>query len=215
MTNPACYVAGCTLAPAFYDNTCRHLAASRSNPRSAYGQAYYDIVPDLLKLTVGARWTQDYKSSIDQIFLVNTPLPVGDDSKGDLGIPCLNEAQAAMPINTGTPVCAQNQRWDGITGNASLDYTPKLDFTDQTLIYASYSRGYKAGGFNPGLSKFAASGSVSIRPISRKASTRYEVGTKNTAAQIRPCRPISTSGITTMKVCRFRKSSTTTRSTST
>ena len=42
-----------------------------------------------------------------------------------------------------------NQQWDQLTGRAVANWTPKLDFTDQTLIYGSYAHGYKAGGANP------------------------------------------------------------------
>ena len=35
------------------------------------------------------------------------------------------------------------------TGRLVVDWTPDLSFTDDTLIYASASRGYKGGGFNP------------------------------------------------------------------
>ncbi len=30
-----------------------------------------------------------------------------------------------------------------------MNWTPQLDFTDQTLLYGTYSHGYKAGGANP------------------------------------------------------------------
>ena len=42
-----------------------------------------------------------------------------------------------------------------LTGRAAVNWTPKLDFTDQTLIYGSYSHGYKAGGANPPGANFA------------------------------------------------------------
>ncbi len=42
-----------------------------------------------------------------------------------------------------------NQQWDQFTGRAAVNWTPKLDFTDQTLVYGSYAHGYKAGGANP------------------------------------------------------------------
>ena len=35
------------------------------------------------------------------------------------------------------------------TGRLNLEWTPELSFTDKSLIYLSYSRGYKGGGFNP------------------------------------------------------------------
>ena len=36
-----------------------------------------------------------------------------------------------------------------LTGRFNANWTPKLDFTDQTLVYASFAHGYKAGGANP------------------------------------------------------------------
>ena len=42
-----------------------------------------------------------------------------------------------------------DQQWDQLTGRAAANWTPKLDFTDQTLVYGSYAHGYKAGGANP------------------------------------------------------------------
>src|SRR3546814_2083983 len=39
--------------------------------------------------------------------------------------------------------------WGEFTGRVGLDWSPQLEFTDDTLLYAFYSRGYKAGGMNP------------------------------------------------------------------
>jgi len=59
-----------------------------------------------------------------------------------------------------------------------LDWTPKFDFTDYTLIYASYSKGYKAGGSNPGVQANNLSGlALTYAPETINA---YEIGTKNT-----------------------------------
>ena len=49
------------------------------------------------------------------------------------------------------PFAVEKATFDKFTGRAVVDWTPKLDFTNQTLVYASYARGYKAGGFNPGV----------------------------------------------------------------
>jgi len=43
-----------------------------------------------------------------------------------------------------------DQQWKEFTGRFVANWTPKLDFTDQSLFYGSYSRGYKGGGFNIG-----------------------------------------------------------------
>ncbi|HEY5238569.1 MAG TPA: TonB-dependent receptor [Rhizomicrobium sp.] len=85
-----------------------------------------------------------------------------------------------------------NQQWDQFTGRAVADWTPKLDFTDQTLIYGSYAHGYKAGGANPPgaifSSDFEAAGSKvdfnvqPTHPLTFKPEfvDAFELGTKNT-----------------------------------
>jgi outer membrane receptor protein involved in Fe transport len=69
----------------------------------------------------------------------------------------------------------QNASFSAYTGHAVLDWTPKLDFTDQTLVYASYSRGYRSGGFNPPATQ------PGLYPTSFAPETidAYELGTKN------------------------------------
>jgi iron complex outermembrane recepter protein len=169
LSNPACYVSGCTFASAFYDNNAPSPDGVTLKSESAYGQVYYDIIPNLLKLTAGARWTQDYKSSTDSIYLFNEVMPVGDNNKQDL----------ANLVGCAPNICRQDTTFDKITGNASIDYTPTLPFTDQTLIYASYGRGYKAGGFNPGLSTFAIGTGVPTT-YQPEGIDAFEAGTKNT-----------------------------------
>ena len=75
-----------------------------------------------------------------------------------------------------------NQRWDEVTGRAAVNWTPKLDFTDQTLVYGSYSRGYKAGGANPPGAAFL-DGAEPIHPLTFKPEfiNAFELGSKNTA----------------------------------
>ncbi|HTO40821.1 MAG TPA: TonB-dependent receptor, partial [Rhizomicrobium sp.] len=72
----------------------------------------------------------------------------------------------------------------------NAQWTPKLDFTDETMIYASYSRGYKGGGANPpgvGFNTTPIIGSWPFLQILSYSQTfkpefinAYEVGTKNT-----------------------------------
>ena len=96
----------------------------RLNSYAGFGEAYYQVVPDL-KLTGGLRWTDDQKT------FYNIP-------------------SWAFLAGGGYPVEGiVRQEWKEWTGRFVADWTPKLDFTDQTLVYASYSRGYKGGGANP------------------------------------------------------------------
>ena len=158
---------GCTLATAYYDNTSPAPGGITLKSKSVYGEVYYDILPDL-KLTVGGRYTDDYKSQIDQIYLVNGPVPIGSNS--------LSALAAFNPCLPGS--CVQSGTYINYSGRAVLDWSPKLDFTDQTLIYGSLSRGYKAGGFNPGLSTFALGQGVSST-YKPEGIDAIEVGTKN------------------------------------
>jgi outer membrane receptor protein involved in Fe transport len=81
-----------------------------------------------------------------------------------------------------------NQEWTEFTGRAAVNWSPKLNFTDQTLLYGSYSRGYKAGGANPPgavlLTFNASQGDVTnpIHPLAFKPEfiNAFELGTKNT-----------------------------------
>jgi len=91
---------------------------------AGFGEVYYNLTDDV-KLTGGLRFTDDKKhfDVIPSWSLI---------------------AYKGYPT---TNVIAQE--WQEITGRANITWTPKLDFTDQSLFYASYARGYKGGGANP------------------------------------------------------------------
>src|SRR6185437_6956190 len=94
------------------------------NSYALFGEAYYNITPEL-KLTGGLRWTDDQKHFVD--------------------IP-----SELLVIGYGYPIEGYaDQSWSKFTGRAVANWTPKLPFTDQSLFYASFAHGYKAGGANP------------------------------------------------------------------
>jgi len=135
------------------------------NSYAAFGEANYNIFRSL-KLVAGLRWTEDQK---------HFPL-----------IPSW-----LVSSGWGYPVAGVvNQQWDQFTGRAVANWTPKLAFTDQTLIYGSYAHGYKAGGANPPGAIFSAL-AVTIgsgvnpqptHPLTFKPEfiDAFELGTKNT-----------------------------------
>ena len=107
---------------------------------------------DAISLTLGARYTNERKT-LDATFTDNNAycrtltsfasLPVGDPRRGLLGLATL---PCVIP-STPTGSLTQNGRVkseDRLTGTAVLSIKP----VDDLLVYASYSRGYKAGGFN-------------------------------------------------------------------
>jgi iron complex outermembrane receptor protein len=92
---------------------------------AAFGELYYNITPEL-KLTAGLRFTVDKKQAPQ--------------------IPSWLLASVSGPYPIAKTV---DQEWREPTGRLAIDWQPVLGFTDQTLVYASYAHGYKAGGANP------------------------------------------------------------------
>jgi len=141
------------------------------NSYAGFGEAYYNITHDL-KLTGGLRWTDDRKHFVD----IPSELLVGGYGYPLTGI--------------------VDQAWSQFTGRFAANWTPKLDFTDQTLLYASFAHGYKAGGANPpgaslltwnsgylgGVNGNQVGIANPIHPVSFKPEfiDAYELGTKNT-----------------------------------
>jgi iron complex outermembrane recepter protein len=137
------------------------------NSYAGFGEVYYNLADDL-KFTGGLRWTNDHKRFIE--------------------IP----SELLLSETYGYAVSdIVDQQWSQLTGRAAVNWTPKLDFTDQTLVYGSYGHGYKAGGANPPGANYpftCESGNCTlvtlnpIHPLTFKPEfiDAYEVGTKNT-----------------------------------
>jgi iron complex outermembrane recepter protein len=126
---------------------------------AGFGEVYYNVTPDL-KFTGGLRWTDDKKEFWD--------IPSWVFTEGG-----------------GYPVAGVvNQQWKEWTGRGVVNWTPKLDFTDQTLVYGSYSRGYKGGGANPPAQEqnyFSPQSFVTHPPtFAPEFVNAYELGSKNT-----------------------------------
>jgi outer membrane receptor protein involved in Fe transport len=126
-----------------------------------FGEVNYRIATDLT-LTGGLRWTEDNKHFVK--------------------IPSEVLVQYYGYPSTGVV----DQSWSEFTGRGVINWTPKLDFTDQTLVYGSYSRGYKAGGANPpgAILTQRVIGNITnpIHPLTFAPEfiNAFEAGTKNT-----------------------------------
>jgi outer membrane receptor protein involved in Fe transport len=132
---------------------------------AGFGEVYYQVTPDV-KLTGGLRFTDDRKS-FEEYPSWTMVVGKGYPSKGTL-----------------------KQEWKEITGRANVTWTPKLDFTDQSLFYASFAHGYKGGGANPpGVIPIASNSGALINSPSNQThpltfkpeyNNAFELGTKNT-----------------------------------
>ncbi len=131
------------------------------NSYAGFGEVYYNVLDDL-KLTGGLRWTDDQKHFVD--------------------IPSALLAQGYGYVVTDVV----DQEWKEWTGRFAVNWTPKLDFTDQTLVYATFGHGYKAGGANPPGALFTIFQYGDVPSITHPLTfapefiNAYELGTKNT-----------------------------------
>ena len=102
------------------------------------------IVPDKLLLTLGARYTHDRKELDASFNHSNTFCAAlrGSTLASLSGLPCAINGTAGPGFSPSSPGGTKSE--SKVTGTAVLSYKP----TDRLLTYASFSRGYKAGGFN-------------------------------------------------------------------
>ena len=114
------------------------------------------IVPDKLLLTLGLRYTNE-KKELEGVFRSNNnfcgalrngapftgPFAALTPFRGTVtSIACVINNTAGAGFSNGDP--GTERKEDEFTGTAVLSFKP----IDELLTYASYSRGYKAGGFN-------------------------------------------------------------------
>jgi iron complex outermembrane recepter protein len=133
-----------------------------------FGEAYWSPVEDLT-VTLGLRATTDEKFLRDR-----TPplLSLGLIPLGDAAAPTTQ----ALLEGSYREVSAKFD--DEITGRLVVDWKPDLSFTDDTLLYTSYSRGYKSGGFNPPVDPALISGVPDT--FAPEQLDAFEVGMKST-----------------------------------
>jgi outer membrane receptor protein involved in Fe transport len=118
--------------------------AQKSRNYAFFTHNVFDIIEDKLSLTLGARYTNERKT-LNGSFNTNNALCGALRNSplvGLAGLPCVVNGTAGTGIAATDPFRVKKE--DQITGTAVLSFKP----TDDLMVYASYSKGYKAGGFN-------------------------------------------------------------------
>jgi iron complex outermembrane recepter protein len=134
---------------------------------AVFGEANYDLTPSLT-LTVGGRYTEDKRDSHVQreTFLgVNSPY-FGDTAAVSVTAPVLVNGQEVVPNFNGS------RQDDAFTPRVILAWKPDADLN----LYASYSQGFKGGGFDPRGNFANADVRQGFRP---ETVDSYEVGAKS------------------------------------
>ncbi len=152
-----------------------------------FGEVYVEF-NDKLKLTLGGRYNNDKKVVRARTTLASYLVPHGTanayDSNGIFGARYDADPATACPAGAtlgqlgSIAGCEAYQvrtvKFGEFTGRAVLNYK----ISDDSMIYVSYSRGYKSGGINPPLSPVFAV-TDTFKPEFVNA---FEIGSKNTFA---------------------------------
>lgn len=134
----------------YYDNR----QPFRLKSDALFGELYWQA-NDKLKFTLGLRQTRDRKEV--------------DNYKTVLLAP-----GTGLVLDPVTPTAKVS--FSELTGRFGFDYKPDFSFTDDSLVYAFYSKGYKGGGINPGVPATAVGIPQTFAPEFVNA---LELGTKN------------------------------------
>ncbi|MEO9601009.1 TonB-dependent receptor [Parasphingorhabdus sp.] len=134
-----------------------------------FGEVYFDV-SDRLKLTGGLRYNNDEKNVEARSTLASFLVPYSQTTDA-FDSPFVGSYDA----DPGTPgnqiYQRRNVKDNEITGRLVLDY----QISDDNLLYASYSRGYKSGGLNPPLQPiFEVPESFESEQVDA-----FEIGSKN------------------------------------
>jgi iron complex outermembrane receptor protein len=156
---------------------------------AGFAQGTYKF-SDEWKVTGGIRYTSDQKSGhqtwrfeefdvipgfTSTFFGASTPaLDVTSTAvAASLGVSFPGAGPTTIDPTTGNAVRQLDETWNAWTGDVDVDWTPDHD----TLVYAKYSRGYKAGGYT--------TFTIAANPETKKETVdAYEVGLKKTIARV-------------------------------
>ena len=140
-----------------------------------FGETYVEF-NDKLKLTLGARYSHDKKFVRDRNPLLNILIPYGAANAftSQIGATTPGIGFDADANTAGFQLTRDAQvKFGRLTGRAVLDYK----ITPDSLLYLSYSRGYKSGGINPPFDPSVFTAPATFKPESVDS---FEIGSKNT-----------------------------------
>jgi iron complex outermembrane receptor protein len=130
--------------------------------KAIYANVNYELT-DKLGITVGVRYTHELKETINQ----------GEEFFGT-GITTAEQMEQVFGTGVGygqTGFVAEKE-WNSFSPKLGLDY----HITDDVMLYASASRGFKSGGFNGRLTSVA-------QPFDPEEMWSYEAGVKSLLAE--------------------------------
>lgn len=135
---------------------------------AVFGQGRLEVT-DGLSFTLGGRYTWDEKNIVSNQFFDFRPQLVGPGAVFGFGLPPTLIGQAiTLPIVTDLPGSVSFEKF---TPKVGIEYEPSSDI----LLYASYSEGFRAGGFNGRL----IAPQTSIPTFEPDTNETFEIGLKS------------------------------------
>lgn len=128
-------------APFAACNTWTQGNAQLTKSYAVFGQARYEVL-DGLSVTLGGRYTWDEKDIVSNQFFDFRPQAVGPGAVFGFGLPPeLIGQRIVLPIVTNL---ADSASFEEFTPKVGVEYQASRD----AFFFASYSQGFRAGGFN-------------------------------------------------------------------
>ena len=152
-------------------NYFRSITPYKLDSFAVFGEGYWDVTDDL-QFTLGLRYTDDKK----EVGNIPTFLATTDGARPDPLAFVPNPGATNDNGGDGT----LNAQFEEVTGRFGFDWSPDLEWSEDSLFYAFYSRGYKGGGINPPQPADNTSGVP--QTFDPEFIDAYEIGTKNTVA---------------------------------
>jgi len=131
------------------------------------GNFYNEQDTDTFGIFVSATW------NISDTWSVSGSLRYGYEEKDAEMALSQNVVAGSVLLNATTPngfTYEDKDDWDAVTGNLSTEY----HLNDDVMLYASYSRGFKAGGYNLGFGTTP----ITDRPFDEEKVDAFELGWK-------------------------------------
>lgn len=161
----------------FNQNAYVLCSAQESENRSAYAEGTFDV-SEKLSLTAGFRYTEEKKTfrARQQIFVQE----LGGFSDPDFTWENLGGALQASVNNFPFGVVEDSDVQEEPTWRLSSSY----QLTDDIFTYATYSRGFKSGGYNDQIGNSGAFGNdldaflVAAQPTKPETADSFEIGVK-------------------------------------
>ncbi len=139
----------------------RYGGTLKTKSYAAFAQATFNV-SDNLHVTVGARYTKDQKRREGAFFQFDF---------GAIGPFVADNCRAPCGVSNGVLAANIQPLGKKSWGNFSPKVTIQYDLSDDANIYATFSKGFKSGAFQPGLDTFG-------NGVNPEKLTNYEAGFK-------------------------------------